>query len=283
MTYKKPNNVSYTDMCIYIDDNIYTDNYSEELVFEYLYHIILMLALKAKLFTKHCYYDGFAIFAASKVFFRLTNKKQSELTDSGEPVMKRVKSVLNYIKSTLYYLKVDYEQKEYAQSLVAEECDTSYNYDNVVRNSARDLSLVEFEMTMHDIAKTCKAFLKTIPYRQSSSEWLNIYTSVLLTFMNSITLRNKNLRRIEHLSSTQRLKDTHLQDMFLLEKYDKPVLFHLDASMSDYIVVLTRQLRKLVAKDLSSIIHTNVSDEVFVTTSVVKDYLTEEVFDEDKH
>ena len=283
MTYTKPSNVSYTDMCIYIADNIYTDHYKEELVFEYLYHIVLMLALKAKLFTRNCYYDSFAIFAASRIFFRLTNKKQFDLDDSGQPVMKRIKSVLNYTKKTLYYLKVDYEQREYSQSLVSDEVNTTYNYDNVVRDSVRNLSLVEFEMTMNDIAKTCKMFLKTIPYKQSSADWMNIYTSVLLTFMNSITIRNKNLRRIDHLSSTNRLKDSNLQDMFLVEKYEKPILFHLDETMSDYITVLTRQLRKIVAKDLSSIIHTNVSDEVFIATSVVKDYLMEEVFDEDKY
>ena len=283
MTYTKPKDKSYTDMCIYIDDHIYTDNYNEELVFEYLYHIILMLALKAKLFNRNCYYDGFAIFAASRVFFRLTNKKQFQLNDSGEPVMKRIKSVLNYIKSTLYYLKVDYEQQEYAQSVISEETDCTYNYDNVVRNSIKDLSLVEFELTMNDIAKTCKMFLKTIPYKQTSAEWMNIYTSVLLTFMNSITLRNKSYRRIEHLSSTHRLKDSHLQDMFLTEKYEKPVLFHLDDSMSDYITVLTRQLRKIVAKDLSSIIHTSVSDEIFIATTVVRDYISEECFDENKY
>ena len=79
MTFIRPKDVTYTDMCIYIDNNIYTDNYDVNTVYEYLYHIIFMLAKQSQLFNKHKYYDSFAIFGASRVYFRLTNKKQFEL------------------------------------------------------------------------------------------------------------------------------------------------------------------------------------------------------------
>ena len=39
MTYTKPKNMKYTDMCIFIDANIYNENKSEEtveLIFQYI-------------------------------------------------------------------------------------------------------------------------------------------------------------------------------------------------------------------------------------------------------
>lgn len=278
MTYNKPSDVSYTDMCIYIDDVIYSDNFDENKVFEYLYHLCLMLATKAKFFTRNCYYDGFAIFAASRVYMRLTNRKQFDLDAEGNPKMKRIKSVLNYIKGTLYFLKVDYEQQEYAQSMCAEADDEPLDYSSVVRDSVQGLQLVEFEMTMRDVGKTCKLFLQCLPYRRTSAEWLNIYVSVMLTFMNSITLRNADKRRIEHLQSTARLKDSHVEEMFLNERYEKPVLFHLPASMADYVTVLARQLRMLVSKDLSSIIHTTSCD-LTMAQAIVRDFTAEQETD----
>ena len=37
MTFKKPADITYTQMCIYIDDNIYNGTYDENTVFTYLY------------------------------------------------------------------------------------------------------------------------------------------------------------------------------------------------------------------------------------------------------
>lgn len=41
---KKPEGMKYTDLCIYIDKNIYDDNADQNLVFQYVYTIAYMLA-----------------------------------------------------------------------------------------------------------------------------------------------------------------------------------------------------------------------------------------------
>ena len=43
-TFIKPKGLKYTDMCIYIDKNAYTDNPDDEKIFQYLYHLVSMLA-----------------------------------------------------------------------------------------------------------------------------------------------------------------------------------------------------------------------------------------------
>lgn len=263
MTFTKPVDLSYTDMCIYIDENIYKDDYDENLVYQYLYHIMYMLAKQSSLFTKHQYYDGFALFAATRIYLRFTNRKQFELKPDGTPKMDKIRSVLNYAKNVLYPLKVDYQQSEYCQNITNKSEDNfTYDYSNAVKNAVNGLYLVEFEVTMNDICKTCENFLNITPYKKGSAEWLNVYISVMLTFLNWVTLRNKSVRRIKHLESTVRLKDSHINRSFEQEKECEPILFHLDSAMADYITVLTRHLKHIVAKDLSSILQTAVDSEM---------------------
>ena len=275
MTYEKPKGVTYTDMCIYIDNHIYEPSFDENLIYEYLYHIVLMLAKKSHLFQKHYYYDYFAIYGANRVYFRLTNKKQWELNANGEGYkLERIKSVLNYIKNILYPLKVDFEQSEYCQSISKEAYtdEVDYNFNNLLNSYVNKLVFCEFNLLFNDIGKTCKAFLQTIPYKPNSSEWLNIYISVMLTFLNNVTLTNRQKKRIEHLTSTNRLTEDHIVSAYD-EQSNRAILFHLPEHMNDYIIVLVRQLKNLIAKDLCEILNTKVSHDIQLTSSYVQDYV----------
>ena len=85
MIFKKPKDVRYVEMAMYIDEKIKQQDISEEessLIYEYLYHLIYMLAVKNKYFNKEVYYDEFAITLATDVFHRLfTNPKLDELDE----------------------------------------------------------------------------------------------------------------------------------------------------------------------------------------------------------
>lgn len=263
MTFTKPKDITYTDMCIYIDNNIYNDTFDVNIVYEYLYHIIFMLAKQAQLFSKHTYYDSFAIFGASRVYFRLTNKKQFEYKPDGTVKMEKIKSVLNYIKNILYPLKVDFEQEEYAQTIVATDDVelNQYTYNQIITKAIDKLTFCDFGMTLNDISSTCKHFLSTIPYSKDSSMWYNIYASVMLTFLNYVTLSNKHIDRIQHLQSTARLKESHINDFHAASRSSPPILLHIPKSLGPYITVLARQLQTIIAKDLSDILHTPISND----------------------
>lgn len=273
MTFKKPENIRYVDMCIYIDTHIYTDEYDVNLVYEYLYHIFYMLASKHSLFNKQKYYDLFALFAANRLYFRLTNPKQFE-TSNGEPKMKRITSILNYAKNTLYHLKVDFEQEEYCQNLV--EVETSVtppnHYCSIVQSFSDTTYRAEFEMTLHDIVKTSRLFLSTIPYKTNSVTWLNIYTSVMLNILNSVTFSNSSAEQVERLKNSNRLTDYKLNTIFERERNSDIILFHLPESMRNYIDVLTRRLRRLIGKDLSELL---VTTHLIDATELVRSSLDE--------
>ena len=96
MTFKLPKGVTYTQMAIYVDEHYFLPNRDDNLIFEYLYHLIYMLARKKQFFQKSSQYDEYSIFAATKVFMRLIDKRCYE----ENPSMPLVKSCLNYIKKT---------------------------------------------------------------------------------------------------------------------------------------------------------------------------------------
>ena len=83
MIFQKPRKVSYVDMCIYVDNKVQQDALMDEeasLCYQYLYHIIYMLAVKQKYFHKEEYYDEFAITLAGDVFHRLFINQQKFYT-----------------------------------------------------------------------------------------------------------------------------------------------------------------------------------------------------------
>ena len=265
MMYKKPT-ISYTSMCIYIDTHIY-EEYDEQLVFEYLYHIMKMLATKYGYFTNSREYEDFAIYAASSLFMRLTTKKD----------LPRIKSILNYAKSVVYPLKVDFQKSEYSQSISEDKYkeELNYNFNTIISRTLTSLDLSDFGLTMMDVGKTCKKFLRTIPYDKDSSEWMNIYLSVMLTFLNSVTLRNKSKDRLGHLDKTHYIKDYHMDNFYELEREDEVILFHLPNHMSNYISVLSRQLRSIIARDLSDILHTKIHSDYELVNSAINEFMEE--------
>lgn len=261
MIFVKPEDVRYVDMCIWVDENAYTDNCDDEKLFEYLYHLAVMLAHKGKFFKKSKDYEDFAIYMASQTYFRLKNPKQFQLKADGSYRMKKVKSVLNYMKSTIYPRKVDFQQQYYTQTNVitdSTDYSTEYSFADKLTNSIDALTAKEFELCLDDVVQTCKAVISSIPHEKSTAEWYNIYVSCLLTFLNSITLTNFDINRIRKYSKNTSNKLDSLVSLYKEESNQPPILFHLDENMSDYIMVLVRKMKRAIAGDLSHNLHTYI-------------------------
>lgn len=264
MTYRKPSNVKYVDMAKYIDDHVYTKDCDDVLVFKYIYFLISMLAHQAQYFKSAQYYDDFALTGASRVFMRLKNPKQFETDPDGKPRMEMIRSVLNYIKRTLYPMKVDFEQENYVQSHLKDEdgiIEPGISFKDQLIETVDELSLVDFEVYLGDINRTIFAFLKKIPHKRNSAEWLNIYTSCLLTLLNSVTLSNANLNKVKNLGEIFYTKSYLIDKMYKEERENAVILYHLPQEMHDYILVLTNRLRRIIARDLSTTMRTYIPGE----------------------
>ena len=246
-------------MAIWIDNNAYTEKCSDALMYEYLYHLSNMLAHEGKYFNRAHYYDDFALYSASKLFLRLRNKKQY-LDEGDTNKLPQIKSILNYMKKVMYPMKVDFEQENYCQS--DEENGTiyvsSFDLSEYISDEANIFNKMEFSYTLSSISLIVKSHLQKIPYRKDSAEWLNIYVSCMLTLLSSCTLSNFNKQRVAKIT---RGKEQIVDRLYTELRYGDPILYHLDASMSNYIKILVNELRKVIASQLSFELHIPTSVE----------------------
>ena len=260
MTFKKPSDMKYTDMCIYIDKHVYEEDRDDNLIFEYLYHISMMLAYKSKYFNCTKYYDDFAIYAAGKLFLRLINPKQFDTnTDTGLPKLTKIKSILNYAKTKIYPLKVEFEQENYYQNgpsdAVIEDLELQYSYKDALSESVDDLTRCDFNMYLMDLPKIAREFLKRLPYKPDTAIWNNIYTSCMLTILNSITFSSKSQDRLDNCKQFNYAQSTLEAKLYEYER-DDIIVFHLPPEFKSYIRVLVNELRHVFAQNLSSTLDT---------------------------
>lgn len=124
------------------------------------------------------------------------------------------------------------------------------------------MNLIEFDLYLHDVGRTCRHFLERIPVKKGSSEWLNIYLSCMLTFLNSVTLSNKNKEKLRQLGDVINQKPKILDKLYKEERQDCVILYHLDETYHDYVYVLFNKLRHLVARDLSSTLNTYLPSNI---------------------
>lgn len=254
MFFEKPN-VRYVDMCIYIDDHIYTDDYDETLVYQYLYHIIRMITIKRNYFTCNSTIDDFSIFAASNYYMRLTDPRQ---LDGRLP---QVRSVLNYIRKTLFSVRRDYAKKYIntqeitSSELVNLDMDA---FEVYVNKKIDPTDSVDFKGYIANVQHIIREYLKGIPYPYGTTVWNNIYISCMLSFLNSITLKNRDVERIKNFRRPESLSDRLLTELYQSERYNSTILYHLDDSMYTYITVLTNKIRHKLAKELSQSLRTNL-------------------------
>lgn len=267
MLYQKPKDMKYTDMCIYIDNNVYRDDLTEEeenLIYQYIFHICFMLAKKNKLFTRAHLYEDFAIHDATRIFMRYRNPKQDILKADGTPKLDRIKSVLNYAKATLYGAKVEFEQQNYSQTISYDDAvedvayDTTYSFSNQLSDSIDSLSIFEFEHALGDIVATIDKHLSNIPYSKDKKMMRNIRMSCLLSLLNSITLTKADEERYKHFDAKPYDHSFVLETIYINNKKNSTVLFHLDENMRGYITVLVEELRHSIARELSESLHTYI-------------------------
>ena len=235
-------------MAIYIDENIYKPDHDQETIYKYLYFLAIMLAHKENLFNIEDEYEEFAIYYASQLYLRLTNKKQFEYNDAGEPKLKRVKSILNYMKSTISQRAAEFDKYEYdyTSNKITNDVAVSYSFRQLVSESTDFLGRVEFEACLGDIIKGLRAYLTHIPYSENSIIYNNIYLSCLLSFLNSIVLDSRSLKKLSNSYSPEQL-----EALYRKQNKDFVILFHLPAEMKGYIQALTNGMKHYIAKDLS--------------------------------
>ena len=250
MTYNKPDDITYTQMAIWIDEHVYSDNCDDEVLYRYLYYLSEMLARQSDYFRTAHDYDQYSLYCASTLFMRLRNEKQFEQDESGNFKMEKIKSILNYLKTVSYPYKIDYERKIKNSDEMSDEVISlsSANVNNLITEVISYYDDCSFQYVSNNIISAVRQHLSKIPHKKHSTEWNNIYLSCLLTLLSSISPTKKQLLRIDNTKSRRNLT---VERVYTELRYSEPVLFHLPQSMSNYITILVNQIRHVIAADIS--------------------------------
>ena len=271
MIFKKPPNMRYTQLAMFVDAHIRDkDEKTQQLCFEYIWHLFYILAVKGKMFNSGRDYDEYALYAATQLYLRY-KKEDSEKGANLKPI----KSCLNYIKRILYPLKVNYQKANFEQVFqegsLRGNAPTQILDDKIsdIRNLNSSLVSVECNYYLSSIHSSIRGILEKTPYRNNKVILHNLYISCLLTFLKSITLSKRSLARLEDRKAKKLSLEGVLDGLYAREsREDNIVLYHLDPSMHNYVAFLFNKIKKEVVKDLNYIIGSYEPSE-----SVIKDLL----------
>lgn len=256
MLYKKPDDMKYTDLCIWIDNLVKRGNPTEEeldTAFKYLYHISFMLANKHKYFNQGHYYEEFAVFFATEVLKRLFLNPKLQVKDGEEPALTPIKSCLNYMKSIIYGRKVVFEQQNYSQKFAESNrgISSSFFFNDKIRDSAVSYLECDMDLYFKTISKVVKhEVYKNNHYRKDREMMKNIYISCILSMLNSFTFTEAEIDNIKNTYSLPDSKFRHLTKVYNRNKENCIILYHLPSSMHSYIKVLVREVFRTIEEDI---------------------------------
>ena len=251
--------LKYTDMCIYIDNHIYTEDYDPDKVFYYLWRLFYALSKKKKFFYSNTDYEDYSYYCACHLYFRLVDDRQF-LEENNPKKLSKIKSVLNYIKRIMYPLKVNYCKDKYKDSYPykmqlitsSKQVECCYIETNKIRTNVNDLLQSETLIYFNNIANTIKQFLKNTPYYKDKKTYLNLYISCLLTLLRGVTLSNEQLKN--YCKSTRLNRDSWLENAYYEASLQAPVVWHLPQEMTEYIGVLVEEIKTLIINDINYLI-----------------------------
>jgi hypothetical protein len=240
--------MSYTDLAIWIDANAYLPDVDEMKLYKYLYLLSEMLARQYGYFTNNELYDTFAIFSASRLLLRMRGNVQQIIQTHDAPTeVIRIKSILNYLKKVIYPYKVDFDSEYSMRS------DTDVEIISLGRiNVAESLSdsndvydMFELVNTLQTTPQLIKDYLSKFPRCRTSGEWHNIYVSCLLTLVDQMTLTHSQQKYLRATNDMERF-EVAIKDNLK----NPPILYHLDDSYENLIIVLVREIRHLLSAEM---------------------------------
>lgn len=203
MEWRKPVDMRYTQLCMYIDENIeklrnpgqYPE--VENKIYNYLWLLVKALAIKKRMFQNFEDYDPYAFYSANRLFFAI----RKNLVNTGKVVkgklIRPIKSSLNYTKTLLYPMKIEYQREAYRE-ILDEEFTTkrfdSFAFKQKLQESARSSQMGAelFPIYLCDLFKTIPSILdkvlETSPFKKGTAEYKHIKISILLNYLNNIQL-----------------------------------------------------------------------------------------------
>lgn len=252
MTYNIPPGLTFTKMAMYFDEHINDEERDDGLLYQYVYHLVYMLARQKNYFQKYTDYDAFAIYAATKIYLRAINQPREDSDSKTKPI----KSILNYTKAVLYPMKVDF-QKETYEEIINPNIDNRINGDKLLDNMhtaiQSDYKLGLFEeifSQLEILPRYIEEVVQESPYKNDVLTARRLHMSILISFLKGITISNTGLEKVKRREAKNLKTDEVVLKMLEKEKENSTTVWRLKDSMLNYVEVLTNKVRKKFGQDL---------------------------------
>lgn len=242
MLWKKPANLKYTELCMYIDENLPKivnpgENPAiENLIYNYLWLLVKALAIKKCMFNNFQDYDAYSFYAANRLFFAL----RKNMWNTGKRIkgkeIRPIKSCLNYTKRLLYPMKIEYQNETFREIISEEFVSKKFDahlYKEQLRANARSSqeSSHQFVAYLIDAFKNIGALVDKVlnnsPFAPRSTEYKKLKISLLLNANQSLKAKNK--------------LDSDLPTV---------ILWKLPKSMSSYVRILLKEFYSEIRKEI---------------------------------
>ena len=254
--FEKTDNLTTTQMCMYIDEHAYSEDRDDDLIFNYLYQIVKSIAMHRRAFSSKKDYEEFSLMCASELYMRI-NSKGLKATP--------IKSILNYIKSMFYIYKKDYIANMKWSIDCKDVVSLSADNSDVVYNLSKDnyFTKTELDLYIDNISKLIEANIN-LPYKKNTKLWKSIYLSCLLSLLSSLTLSKYHKKLVENKEFNINL----LATVYKRENESSIILYHLPESYYNYIKVKCNFLKKLISSDIDVILNSNTSSDLMMTNII---------------
>lgn len=234
MLFKKPSSMKYTDMCVFIDQNVPNianpgeNPELENTIYNYLWLLVKALAIKKCMFQNFEDYDLYSFYAATRLFTALRKNQLNQGKVIKGKLIRPIKSCLNYTKALLYPMKIEYQRENFREVIEEEFVSTKFDalaYEEQLKDQARSSARVTQTFrdyvysTIINSTRILEDILQKSPFNSSTPEYRNLKISILLTSINM--LKNK-----------KKLNVTAIQSV---------ILWHLPKSMSSYTKFLLKE------------------------------------------
>jgi hypothetical protein len=270
MIYKKPSDLKFTDLCIYIDQNVpkianpgeYPE--IESTIYNYLWLLVKALAIKKCMFKKFEDYDSYAFYAATRLFLALRKNYLNQGKVIKGKQIKPIKSCLNYTKALLYPMKIEYQRETFKEIIEDEFVSKKFDafaYEAQLKSEIRDSFdiAIQLKMFLQDALgyknKILDELLKKSPFGCSTSEYKNLKISILLNSINIL----------------------HTKKKLVVTDQQSIILWHLPKNMTNYVKILVKEFftaikleimdcckeTSLTDDTLDAILHANLEDNYF--------------------
>jgi hypothetical protein len=200
----------------------------ESTIYNYLWLLVKALAIKKCMFKKFEDYDGYAFYAATRLFLALRKNYLNQGKVIKGKQIKPIKSCLNYTKALLYPMKIEYQRETFKEIIEEEFISKKFDafaYEAQLKNEARDSSemAAQLKLYLYDVlgrgSSILDELLKKSPFGVSTPEYKNLKISILLNSINIL----------------------HTKKKLVVADQQSIILWHLPKNMTSYVKILVKE------------------------------------------